>query len=129
MHLRFNRRPGEIAVEIKPIRTEEDYEKATSRIEELWGIPPDSADSDELEIFLALTGAFEKKHHRIESPDLLALIEYRMEQMGLSQEEIRHFMESRKRLPEIISREIGLNVDIIKSLGDIPFEAFAGDQT
>jgi len=52
-----------------------------------------------------------------------------MEQMGLSQEEIRHFMESRKRLPEIISREIGLNVDIIKSLGDIPFEAFAGDQT
>ena len=98
-------------------------------MEELWGIPPDSPDSDELEILLALTGALEKKHHRIESPDPVTLIEYRMEQMGLSQEEIRHFMESRKRLPEIISRESGLNIDVIKSFGDIPFEAFAGDHT
>jgi HTH-type transcriptional regulator / antitoxin HigA len=116
-------------MEINPVRTEEDYEKAMSRIEELWGIPPDSPDSDELEILLALTGAFEKKHHRIESPDPVTLIEYRMEQMGLSQEEIRHFMESRKRLPEIISRESGLDIDVIKSFGDIPFEAFAGDHT
>jgi len=129
MRLRFNGRPGKIAVEIKPIKTEEDYERAMSRIEELWGILLDSSDSDELEILLALTGAFEKKHHHIESPDVLTLIEYRMEQMGLSQEEIQHFMESRKRLPEIISRESGLDVDVIKRLGDIPFEAFAGDQT
>jgi len=48
-------------VEIKPIRTEEDYEKAMSRIEELWGIPPDSADSDELEILLALDRSVRKK--------------------------------------------------------------------
>jgi HTH-type transcriptional regulator / antitoxin HigA len=100
-----------------------------SRIEELWGIPPDSPDSDELEILLALTGAFEKEHHCIESPEPVTLIEYRMDQMGLTQEEIQRFMKSRKRLPEIISRESGLDIDVIKSLGDIPFEAFAGDQT
>jgi HTH-type transcriptional regulator / antitoxin HigA len=115
-------------VEISAICTEADYDAAMARIEELWGAPLDCAASDELEILLALTGAYEKKHHPVEPPDPLALLEYRMDQMGLSEEEIRRFMESRKKVPEILSRETGLSLEIIRSLEDIPFEAFTAEQ-
>ena|GEM_PF-363254 len=109
------------------IRTEEEYQATMARIEEIFGIPSDSRESDELEILLALTGAYEKKHHHIDPPDPVAMLEYRMDQMGLSQEDIKRFMESRKKVPEILSRESGLSIEVIKSLQDIPFEAFTAD--
>jgi HTH-type transcriptional regulator / antitoxin HigA len=115
-------------MKIEPVRTEEEHEAAMTRIEEVFGIPLDSPESDELDILLALTGAYEKKHHHVEPPDSLALLEYRMDQMGLSQEEIQSFMESRKKIPEILSRESGISIEIIKSLQDIPFEAFTAEQ-
>lgn len=114
-------------MEIKPIRTEDEYEEAMARIEEIFGIPLDSPESDELEILLVLTGDYEKKHHCVEPPDPRALLEYRMDQMGLSREEIRHVMESRKKIPEILSRESGISMEIIKKLADIPLEAFTSD--
>ncbi len=114
-------------MEIKPIRTEDEYERAMARIEEIFGIPLDSPESDELEILLVLTGAYEKKHHRIEPSDPLSLLEHRMDQMGLSEEEIRRFVESGKKIPEILSRESGISIEIIKSLQDIPLEAFTKD--
>jgi HTH-type transcriptional regulator / antitoxin HigA len=114
-------------MDIKPIRTEEDYESAMARVEELWGLPPDSPESDELEVLLALTGAYEKKRHHIGPPDPIAMLEYRMDQMGLNQEEIQRFMDSRKKIPEILSREGGLSMEVIKSLQDVPFEAFFAD--
>jgi HTH-type transcriptional regulator/antitoxin HigA len=114
-------------MQIKPIRTEEDYDDAMARLEEIFGAPPDSPESDELEILLALAGAYEKKHHRIEPPDPVTLLEYRMDQMGLSKEEVLRFMACRKRIPEILSRETGISLEIIKSLTNIPLEAFTTD--
>lgn len=114
-------------MEVKPIRTEEEYEEAMARVEELWGIPLTSFGSDELEILLALAGAYERKHHHIEPPDPLAMLEYRMDQMGLSKDQIERFLESGKRLPEILSRESGLSIEIIRTLQDLPFEAFTSE--
>lgn len=109
-------------MEIKPIRTDEDYEAAMARIEELWGIPPDSPDADELEIFLGLTGVYEKKRYHIPAPDPSVMLEYRMDQMGLSPEEKRRYVECRKRLPEILSRETEISLEIIKDLEEPPLE-------
>lgn len=114
-------------MEVNPIRSNADYDAAMARIEELWGAPLDSPESDELEILLAITGAYEKKHHPVEPPDPLALLEYRMDQLGLNEEEIRRFMESRRKVPEILSRESGLSLEIIRSLQDIPLEAFTAE--
>jgi HTH-type transcriptional regulator / antitoxin HigA len=109
---------------IEPIRTEADYESAMAKIDELWGSEPGSSEGDELDILVALTGAFEKKHYHIDPPDALALLEYRLDQLGLSQKEIERVMEFRKKVPEIMSRESGLSPEIIHSFKDIPLEAF-----
>lgn len=100
-----------------------------ARIEELLGVPLDSPpESDELDVLLALTGAYEKKHHHVAPPDPVALLGHRMDQMGLTQDEIRRVMDSRKKLPELLSRESGVSIEIIKRLQDIPFEAFTAEQ-
>ncbi len=109
-------------MECKPIRTEDDYEAAMARLQDLWGIPADSSDVDELEVLLALTGVYEKKHHNVPPPDPTSLLEYRMDQMGLTAEQIRRYLECRKRLPETMSRETHLSLEIIEGLGDLPVE-------
>lgn len=110
-------------MEIRPIRTEDDYEAAVARIEELWGTPQDSPYADELEILLALTGVYEEKFHHIPPPGPSAMLDYRMDQMGLTEEQIRRYIDCRKRLPEILSRETHLSVEIIESLADLPVES------
>ncbi len=109
-------------MECKPIRTEGDYEAAMARIEELWGIPAESPEADELEVLLALTGVYEKKHHHIPSPDPKSLLEYRMDQMGLTAEQSRQYLECRRRLPEIMSRETHLSLEIIQGIEELPNE-------
>jgi HTH-type transcriptional regulator / antitoxin HigA len=84
-------------MEIKPIRTEEEYDAAMARLDEIFEASPDSPESEELEILLALTGDYEKKHYPIEPPDPLTQLEYRMDQMGLSEEEVQRFMDSREQ--------------------------------
>lgn len=109
---------------IEPIRTEADYEAAMARIDELWGSELGTPAGDELDVLIALTGAYEKKHYHIDPPDALALLEYRLDQLGLTEKEIQRVMEFRKKVPEIMSRESGLSPEIIQSFKDIPFEAF-----
>ena len=109
-------------MECKPIRTETDYEAAMARIQELWGIPKDSPEADELEVLLALTGVYEKKSYDLPAPDPTSWLEYRMDQMGLTAEQIQRYLECRKRLPEIMSRETHLSLEIIEGLGDLPIE-------
>jgi HTH-type transcriptional regulator / antitoxin HigA len=109
---------------IEPIRTEADYESVMARIDELWGSEPSSPEGDELDILIALIGVYEKKHYRFDPPDALTLLEYRLDQLGLSQKEIERVMEFRKKVPEILSRGSGLSPEIIHSFKDIPFEAF-----
>ncbi|MGB6067919.1 MAG: hypothetical protein WBG50_24190 [Desulfomonilaceae bacterium] len=65
-------------MQIKPIRTEEEYEAAMARIEEIFGIPLDAPEAEELEILRARTRDYEKKHHHMEPPDSLALLEISM---------------------------------------------------
>ncbi len=114
-------------MEIKPIRTEEEYDAAMARLDEIFEASPDSPESDELEILLALTGAYEKKHYPIEAPDPLAQLEYRMDQMGLSKEEMQRLMNCRPKILEILSRETGIRLELLESLKNVPLEAFTID--
>ncbi len=115
-------------MEVRPIRTEEEYEAAMERIEELWGTPvDDSPESEELEILLALTGAYEKKHHQIPAPTPQDMYEYHLDRMGVSPEEISRIMNNRKGLRKIISEMTGLSTDQVESLGDLPLRVFTAE--
>jgi len=69
-------------MDIKPIRGEADYERALRRVEELWDSPEGSAENDELDVLATLIEAYEQEHHRIELPNPIEAIKFRLEQQG-----------------------------------------------
>jgi len=112
-------------VQMRPIRTEEEYEAAMKRIDELWGTPANgSPEAEELDVLLALTGAYEKKRHRCPPPNACDLYEYHLDRLGFSSEQIRNLMVNRKKLAKIIVEAIGLPPDQLKRMGDVPLKVF-----
>ncbi len=114
-------------MEVKPIRTEEEYEAAMERIDKLWGTPmDDSPESEELEILLALTGAYERKHHQVPSPTPEDMYEYHLDRLGVSPEEIDRIVHGRNDLRKLITEMTGLSADQVDRLGDVPLKVFTG---
>ena len=56
-------------MKIKPIRTENDYEQALGRVEELWASPCGSPERDELHALEMLIEAYEEEHYPIDPPE------------------------------------------------------------
>ena len=59
-------------MDIRPIKTESDYEKVLSRIAELMDAKLNSPEGDELEVLSTLVDAYESRQFPIESADPVA---------------------------------------------------------
>ena len=103
-------------MEIKPIRTKEDHEKAVKEIERLWGSAPGSKDGDKLEVLVTLVSAYDDEHYPIDPPDPVDAIRFRMEQMRLKRSDLEPLLGSRARVAEILNRRRRLSMTMIRRL-------------
>ncbi|MFZ2359863.1 MAG: hypothetical protein WA040_11025 [Anaerolineae bacterium] len=60
-------------MDIRPLRTEDEYEAALREIENLWGAPIGSPNGDRLEALATLVEVYEEKHHPLDPPDPIGL--------------------------------------------------------
>jgi HTH-type transcriptional regulator/antitoxin HigA len=58
-------------VEVKPIRTEADYEVALAEVARLWGAKSGTPRGDRLDVLATLIDAWENEHYPIDPPDIL----------------------------------------------------------
>jgi HTH-type transcriptional regulator / antitoxin HigA len=103
-------------MEIRPIKTEQDYNSAINRIEELWGAKKDTLDGDELDLLVTLVESYEMKHYPIAPPDPIDAIKFRMEQMGMTNSDMVKYLGSQSRVSEILNKKRKLTLEMIKSL-------------
>lgn len=103
-------------MQIYPIHTEQDYEKALARIEEIFDARPGSKEGDELEILGILVDEFEKKHFPIDAPKPVEAIRFRMDQLGMEQKDLARILGSKSRTSEILSGKRSLSLRQIKIL-------------
>lgn len=103
-------------VEVRPIRTEEDYEAALAEIESLMAARPGTPEGDRLDVLATLVEAWEAEHHAIEAPDPIALIRFVMEQRGLDRADLKPMIGERGRVSEILSRRRPLTLSMIRKL-------------
>jgi HTH-type transcriptional regulator/antitoxin HigA len=101
---------------IRPIKTEKDYNSAIKRIEELWGSKKDTPKGDELDLLVTLVESYEMKHYPIAPPDPVDAIKFRMEQMGMTKEDMVKYLGSQSRVSEILNRKRNLTLKMVKSL-------------
>jgi HTH-type transcriptional regulator/antitoxin HigA len=82
--------------EIKPIRSEADYEAALAEVERLWGARSGTSEGDRLDVLATLIDAYENEHHPTDPPDPIEAIKFRMEQQGLSPKDLEGIPSTRK---------------------------------
>lgn len=105
-------------MEIKPIRTDKDYNNALKRLELIFDSKKNSKEGDELEILGILIDQYENEHFPIDLPDPIEAIKFRMEQMGIDQSELAKIIGLKSRASEILNRKRKLSLKIIRQLHD-----------
>lgn len=105
-------------MDVQPIRNDRDHDRVLRQIGELWGARRGSADARRLEVLLTLADDYESRHHRIDPPDPIQAILFRMEQQGLSRRDLEKWIGSRARVSEVLRRKRPLTVAMIRRLRD-----------
>ncbi|MEG4346446.1 transcriptional regulator [Microcoleus sp. A003_D6] len=103
-------------MEIRPIRTQTDYQEALREVELLFNADPNTPESDRLDVLSTLVEAYEKAHFPIEIPDPIAAIQYYMEARGWSGSDLEQCIGSQVKVSEILSRKRSLTLKMIRKL-------------
>jgi HTH-type transcriptional regulator/antitoxin HigA len=113
-------------MEIHPIKTEADYEATLKGIGGLMGAEADSPHGDQLDVLVTLVEAYERAHYSIDFPDPIEAIKFRMEQEGLSVEDLVPVIGRKNRVYEVLARKRPLTLRMIEGLHEtfsIPAES------
>ena len=116
-------------MKIRPIKSEQDYEKALSRIEQLMDSNIGTKAGDELDVLSTLVESYESMHHPILPPDPIEAIKFRMDQLGMTRKDLEAVIGGRGRVSEILTRKRPLSLEMIRRLHKIlkiPLESLIG---
>lgn len=117
-------------MEIKAIKTEEDYNQALKRLEEIFHVSSDTKEGDEAEVLSILIEKYEDEHYPIGAPDPIEAIKFRMEQLGMSQKDLAQILGYKSRVSEILNRKRKLTLKMIRNLHaklNIPYESLISE--
>jgi len=115
---------------IKPIKTEQDYEAALERIMMLMDAQLDTPEGDELDILGTLVEVYEAKHTVIDKPNPIEAIRFRMEQYGLKDKDLVPYIGRTGRVSEVLNYRRKLTLTMIRKLHaglNIPTESLVQD--
>ena len=103
-------------MEIRPIRTDTDYRRTLKEIESLMTAEARTPEGDRLDVLATLVEAYERVHFPMDLPDAVEAIKFRMEQQGLTVEDLEPVIGRRNRVYEILARKRPLTLRMIKGL-------------
>lgn len=103
---------------IRPIKTDADYEWAIAEITRYFDNQPDvgSPDGDRFDVLATLIEAYENEHYPISAPDPVFAINAHMEMLDLPRKALAEVLGSAPRASEILNRRRALTVDMIFEL-------------
>jgi HTH-type transcriptional regulator/antitoxin HigA len=115
---------------IKPIKTKKDYSEALERVDALWDAKAKTSDSDELDVLTTLIASYEDQHFPISKPNPIDAIRFRMDQMGLEDQDLTPYIGARSKVSEVLNLKRGLSLAMIRKLSNglnIPAESLIQD--
>lgn len=120
-------------MEIKPIRTEADYEAALKEVEQLLDSQPGTPEGDRVDVLVTLIEAYEARNYPIPAPDdPVEVLHYYMESRGLKRSDLIPFLGSKERVSEVLSRKRRLSLAMIRNLHTglgVPADLLIGGET
>ena len=105
-----------MSADVKPIRSQRDYEAALKEVGRLWGAKTGTREGDRLDVLATLIDAYEAEHDPMDPPDPIEAIKFRMEQQGLTRRDLEELIGTRTRIAEVLNRKRGLSIGMIRRL-------------
>jgi HTH-type transcriptional regulator/antitoxin HigA len=113
-------------MDIKPIKSEQDYRATLQEIEALMDAGPGTSEGERLDVLVTLVEAYERKHFPLDLPDPVEAIKFVMDQRGLTVKDLEPMIGHANRVYEILNHKRPLTLRMIwklhKGLG-IPAES------
>jgi len=98
----------------KVLKTERDYKSALTYVERL--IDQSSPDEAELDLWSLLVENYEEAHFPIATPDPIEAISFRLEQAGLHTANLLPYLQSKRKISEVMNRKRPLSLAMIRAL-------------
>jgi HTH-type transcriptional regulator/antitoxin HigA len=111
----------------KVLKTEEDYNKASLRMMEIFNPKPNTPDGDELDLLIVLIKDYDEKHYQLPELDALEVIKYKMQEMGMKAKDLESIIGSKGHVSAILSGKREITLKMAQKLKDyfrIPAEVF-----
>jgi HTH-type transcriptional regulator/antitoxin HigA len=103
-------------MDIRPIKTEADYQTALEEIERLFDAAPNTPEGNRLEVLTTLIEVYEEQKYHIPLPDPIEAIKYHIESRGLSHEDLQPYIGSAGSVNDVLNRRRALSIDMIRGL-------------
>ena len=110
---------------VKPIRTEEDYETALTRVSELIDAlsgphgqveDPNHPARLELDALTDLVELYEARHYPIDPPTAVGAIEFEMDRLGMKPSDLIPIIGSRSKVSEVLSGKREITMSMARAL-------------
>ena len=107
-------------MEIKAIRTEQDYLAALCEVSALIDLDPslDTPEGERLDVLGTLVQAYEAKHYPIDPPDPIDAIKFRMEQSNMTVKDLVPYIGPLNRVYEVLNYKRSLSLNLIRKLSE-----------
>jgi len=99
---------------LHPISSEKDYQAALRMIEASMAI--EGSNSEELEVLAILVQEYEKSTFPVDLPDPVLAIKFRMEQLGLTKEDLITYFGDLEVVNHVFNYSKSLDIDMIRNI-------------
>jgi len=105
-------------MQIRPIKTQADYEVVLAEVSALVAMDPepDTPDGDRLDVLATLVQAYESKHFQITPPTAIEAIKFRMDQQGLTPRDLQPMIGGLNRVYEVLAGRRPLTMAMVRRL-------------
>ena len=103
-------------MKIKPVKTKADYRAALKEIETMMAAELDTPEGERLDVLVTLVEAYENKHYRLDLPDPVEAIKFRMEQKGMTPKDLVPMIGRINRVYEVLGRKRPLTLAMLQRL-------------
>lgn len=115
---------------IRIIKTDEDYQLALERLEEVFDAPFGTPEGDESEVLALLIEKYEEENFAIPDPDPIEAIKYMMEQSKMKQAELSALLGDKGNISKVLNKKRKLSLEMIRkihSIFKIPYSVLMQD--
>src|SRR5690554_2364003 len=109
------------------LKTEEDYNRASERLMEIFHAEPNTPEYDELSLLILLVQDYDNRHYSLPQVDVLDIIKEKMQERGLKNKDLEPIIGSKGYVSSILSGKRDITLKIAKKLRDyfdLPAELF-----